>query len=227
MSNFLEIASPLAERGFRVFPLVPREKFPVKMSWGDHFDAATTDIAALEQWDSEVPRANVGISPDENFCFLETDSETELKDLCADLPSEVWDTARVSSGRPDRAYFVFRQSMRTRKVGNMTLTREGKDNLFEFKQYRVLVVGPGSIHPLTGKPYGVEWRNIPAMPDVLLNRLCELKGAPKATNSDVMSEDGKRETAKLDSFLARYEVATTGDWFNKGNRGIGLLNALG
>src|ERR1035441_2785841 len=53
--TFLEIAAPLAERGFRVFPLVPKNKMPVRMSWGDHFDAATTDVVALEQWDREVP----------------------------------------------------------------------------------------------------------------------------------------------------------------------------
>jgi len=196
-NRFLEIARPLAERGFRVFPLVPKNKMPVKMSWGDHFDAATTDITALEQWDREVPQANVGLSPDETWCFLETDSETELKTLCSDIPPEVWDTARVSSGRPDRAYYIFRQTMRTRKAGNMTATRAGKDNLFEFKQHRCLVVGPGSIHPKTGKPYGVEWRNIPALPDVLLNRLCELYGAPKATDSHKMDAETARQTALL------------------------------
>jgi Bifunctional DNA primase/polymerase, N-terminal/AAA domain len=217
MSHFLEIAQPLAARGFRVFPLVPKEKMPVKMSWGDHFDAATTDTAALEQWDAEVPRANVGISPDENFCFLETDDEAALREACADLPPEVWDTARVSA-RDNRSYFIFRQTMRTRKAGNMTLTREGKDNLFEFKQHRVYVTGPGSIHPKTGKPYGVEWRTIPAMPDVLLNRLCELKGAPKTADSHTMSEETARQTALLDSFLETYEVPTTGDWFNKGKQ---------
>ena len=215
MSGFLDIALPLAERGFRVFPLVPKEKRPVKMSWGDHFDAATTDKEALELWDQEVPQANVGISPDEIFCFLETDSDRELKEACADLPPEIWDTARVSA-REDRCYFIFRQTMRTKRAGNMTLTRKGKDNLFEFKQHRAYVTAPGSVHPVTGKPYGVEWRTIPAMPDILLNRLCELYGAPKATDSDVMSEDVKRETGKLDAFLACYEVPTTGDWFNKG-----------
>jgi Bifunctional DNA primase/polymerase, N-terminal/AAA domain len=215
MTNFLDIALPLAGRGFRVFPLVPKEKRPVKMSWGDHFDAATTDREALELWDQEVPQANVGISPDEIFCFLETDSERELKDACASLPPEIWDTARVSA-RDDRCYYIFRQTMRTKRAGNMTLTREGKDNLFEFKQHRVYVTAPGSVHPVTGKPYDVEWRTIPAMPDILLNRLCELYGAPKATNTDAMSEVVKRETATLDAFLARYEVPATGDWFNKG-----------
>jgi Bifunctional DNA primase/polymerase, N-terminal len=69
MSTFLDIASPLAGRGFRVFPLVPENKMPVRLSWGDHFDAATTDISALKQWGQEVPRANVGLSPDETFAF--------------------------------------------------------------------------------------------------------------------------------------------------------------
>jgi P4 family phage/plasmid primase-like protien len=215
MSHFFEIAVALAERGFRVFPLIPRSKAPVKMSWGDHFDAASTDMAALTQWGREVPEANVGISPDENFCFLETDDEAALRAECSHVPAEVWDTARVSA-RPNRCYYIFRQTMRTRKTGNMTVTREGQDNLFEFKQHRVYVAGPGSIHPKTGKPYGVEWRTIPAMPDVLLNRLCELYGAPKATNAESMTAETKRETEKLDAFLECYEVATTGDWFNKG-----------
>jgi Bifunctional DNA primase/polymerase, N-terminal len=216
--TFLDIARPLAERGFRVFPLVPKDKRPVKMSWGDHFDAATTDISALEQWDAEVPRANVGISPDENFCFLETDDEAALREVCAELPPEIWDTARVSA-RDNRCYFIFRQTMRTRKTGNMTVTREGKENLFEFKQHRVYVTGPGSIHPKTDKPYGVEWRPIPAMPDVLLHRLEELyTGGPKTTDADTMDAETTRQTALLDSFLGTYEVSTTGDWFNKGKQ---------
>jgi Bifunctional DNA primase/polymerase, N-terminal/AAA domain len=217
VTRFLEIAAPLAERGFRVFPLAPRQKIPLKMSWGDHFDAATTDIATLQQWDREVPVANLGISPDENFCFLETDDEAGLRAECSDVPAEVWDTARVSA-RPNRCYYIFRQTMRTRKAGNMTKTREGRENLFEFKQHRVYVTGPGSIHPKTGKPYNVEWRTIPAMPDVLLNRLCELNGAPKASESHAMTDETRRQTETLDGFLAYYELPTLGDWFNKGKQ---------
>ena len=33
-----------------------------------------------------------------------------------------------------------------------------------------------------------------------------------------MSEDVKRETEPLDRFLATYEVARAGDWFNKGKQ---------
>ena len=218
MSFFLESALPLAERGFRVFPLIPRSKRPVAMEGDyDHFDAASTDQEQIRMWSEQVPDANIGLSPDEIFCFLETDDEAALKEACADIPAGAWDTTRVSA-RENRCYYIFRQTSRTRRAGNMTVTREGKENLFEFKQHRVYCTGPGSIHPTTGKPYVAEWRNISAMPDVLLNRLCELYGAPKPGNKTVMSGETRRQTDLLDRFLATYEVATTGDWFNKGKQ---------
>lgn len=218
MSTFLERALPLAERGFRIFPLIPKQKRPLPMQGEyDHFDAATTDAYQIEAWNKQEPNANVGLCPDEIFCFLETDDEAALKKWCKDLPPDVWDTARVSA-RDNRCYYIFRQTMRTRRAGNMTATRESQDNLFEFKQHRVYVVGPGSIHPKTGKSYGVEWRPIPAMPDVLLNRVRELYGAPKATESDGMDAETEHQTALLDRFLAAYEVATTGDWLPKGKQ---------
>jgi hypothetical protein len=218
MSRFLETARPLAERGFNVFPLIPGQKRPLASPGEyDHFDTATTDPEQIKQWAVQKPNANVGISPDEIWCFLETDDEAALRAACADLPSDIWDTTRVSA-RDNRCYFIYRQTARTRRADNMTVAREGQENLFEFKKFRVYVTGPGSIHPKTGKPYGVEWRNIPAMPDVLLNRLCELYGAPKATDSYKMDAETTRQTALLDAFLETYEVSTTGDWFNKGKQ---------
>jgi P4 family phage/plasmid primase-like protien len=121
------------------------------------------------------------------------------------------------SARENRCYYVFRQTMRTRKAGNMTVEQPGKPNLFEFKQHRLYVVGPGSIHEKTSKPYEVREHTIPAMPDVLLRRLCELYGAPEASASG-MTDDARRETETLDRFLDNYEVATLGDWFNKGKQ---------
>lgn len=215
MTFFTQIAVPLAERGFQVFPLIPKTKRPLAMAGEyDHFDAATTDPTQLEVWATQQPHANVALIPDEIFCFLESDDEGALKELCADLPDDVWDTTRVSA-RDNRCYFIYRQTARTKRAGNMDVAREGKTNLFEFKQHRKYVTGPGSIHPKTKAPYAVEWRRIPAMPDVLLNRLCELYGKPKATESRAMSEETKRQTELLDRFLVTYEVATTGDWFSK------------
>lgn len=214
--TFFEIAEPLAARGFRVFPLIPGLKRPVKLASGDHFDYATTDLVQLQEWSDQEPTANVGISPDEYHMFLETDCENELKAACADLPPEIWETARVTSGRKDRCYYIFRHTQRTRTtpIKDKMMTRKGQDNLFEFKSYRTLVTGPGSIHPDTKQPYTVEWKTIIPMPAVLLDRLCELIGAPKEQSAE-MGDETKRETARLDDFLEYYEVATNGEWFKK------------
>ena len=218
MSYFEEIALPVAERGFHCFPLVPKSKRPLSIEGdADHFDASTTDPEQIQSWALQEPNANVGLAPDEIFCFLETDDEAALQEACSDISPAVWDTTRVSA-RANRCYYIFRQTARTRKVGNMTKTREGKENLFELKIHRVYVTGPGSIHPKTNAPYAVEWRRIPAMPDILLNRLCELYGKPKASEPRAMNAETKRQTELLDRFLDTYEVATTGDWFNKGKQ---------
>src|ERR1700675_3220146 len=130
MTNFLEIASPLADRGFNVFPLIPRKKEPLA-SPGEycHFATATTDAEQIREWNKQKPTANVAIVPDEIWCFLETDDEAALKAGCADLPPDIWDTTRVSA-RENRCYYVYRQTARTRRADNMTVTREGKENLF-------------------------------------------------------------------------------------------------
>lgn len=218
MTNFFEIARPLAERGLRCFPLIPKTKRPLPLSGGDHFDHASCDLEQLEQWSQQKSEANVGISPDEYNCMVETDDAEAFLAACADLPQEIFTNTTWVSARENRGYWIFGQTMRTRKAGNMTVAREGKENLFEFKQFRTYVVGPGSIHPKTGGPYVAEWKSRPAMPDVLLNRLCELAGAPGTTATHPMDAETARQTALLDRFLEMFEVATDGDWFNKGNQ---------
>jgi hypothetical protein len=213
--SFKDIALPLAEKGFRVFPLIPKKKQPVRMESGDHFDAATTDASQILLWDSQEPTANVGLAPDEIFCYMETDDEAALLEACEDLPKELFEGTRVTSGRPNRCYYIFRQTMRTKAAGNITITRKDQDNLLEFKQNRVLVTGPGSIHPKTGGTYVANWKPIFAMHDVLLNRLLELSGKPKS-RAEGKSEEVEKETSLLERFLAFFGVANDGDWSNKG-----------
>jgi hypothetical protein len=62
---------------------------------GDHFDTATTEEGRVRLWAAQKPDANVGLCPDKNWCFLETDDEVALRTACADIPAEVWDTTRV------------------------------------------------------------------------------------------------------------------------------------
>jgi len=218
MASFYDRAKALVDLGFRVFPLVGKQPLPIKGDM-DHFDAASMEEKQLQAWDKQVPDANVGLMPDEIFCFLETDSEPELLEAAKEhgVPPEAWDTARFTSGRPNRACYVFRQTTRTWKVGNLTLTREGKDNLFELKQFRMYVTGPGSIHPLTGKPYYWDtWIKPQAMPEPLLDLLCELHGKPRDKQKAEIDAKTQEQLDKLDKFLETYEVATVGDWFSKG-----------
>src|SRR5258706_10477968 len=95
--SFLDIALPCARLGFRVFPLIPKTKRPLKLACGDHFDGATVDPEQIEAWAAQVPNANVGLSPDEIFCFLETDDDAALHEACSDLLPGVWQTMRVSA----------------------------------------------------------------------------------------------------------------------------------
>jgi hypothetical protein len=114
VSFFQAIALPLAERGFQCFPLIPKSKRPISIKGAaDHFDASTTDPEQIKLWDSQEPNANVGMAPDEIFCFLETDDEAALHEACSDISPEVWHTTRVSA-RSNRCYYIFRQTARTR-----------------------------------------------------------------------------------------------------------------
>ena len=60
---FLNIALPLAKRGFRVFPLIPKQKRPVAIAGEyDHFDAATTDAGQIRSWSKQEPNARTNTS---------------------------------------------------------------------------------------------------------------------------------------------------------------------
>lgn len=56
--NKLEAAIEYARNGFRVFPCVPNQKFPM-VAGG--FKAATTDESQLRAWWQSCPEANVAI----------------------------------------------------------------------------------------------------------------------------------------------------------------------
>jgi hypothetical protein len=60
-SHFADIAIPLAEAGWQVFPLEPGSKIPMAGTHG-HLDA-DDDPIILAQWAAAWPSANVGIRP--------------------------------------------------------------------------------------------------------------------------------------------------------------------
>ena len=121
----------------------------------------------------------------------------------------------ASKRTDNRCYYIFRQTMGTRKAGNMTVTREDLDNLFELSG--TAFTSPGraaSTRRLTrrmlrsGAPFDITGHT--AQPPVRAVRRTQGHGLHNH------HDELKRETATLDRFLTYYEVPTTGDWFNKG-----------
>ena len=64
MSSFLTIALQCAARGWHVFPLKPRGKYPVipRTAGGTGYKDATVDAAQIAAWWAQYPNANVGIA---------------------------------------------------------------------------------------------------------------------------------------------------------------------
>ena len=107
----------------------------------------------------------------------------------------------------------------------ITTSSRGKENLFEFKQHRMIMTGPGSIHK-NGNVYKADWKMIPAMPDVLLHRLCELYGAPKPGKTGVMSEEAKRRDGAVEPLPSNvWKRQPTAIGSTKGSRYYARLNA--
>lgn len=59
MMTFLEHALSYATRGWRVFPVKPRDKIPITQHG---FQDATTDVASIRGWWCKWPHANIGLA---------------------------------------------------------------------------------------------------------------------------------------------------------------------
>jgi hypothetical protein len=71
MATFLEIATPLAQRGIPVIPVQPNDKPCFLVDWQKK---ATTDPAQIEKWNAEDPNYNVGcVGKPHGFAILDCD----------------------------------------------------------------------------------------------------------------------------------------------------------
>jgi hypothetical protein len=150
MSAFLDTALDLASRGFYVFPLKPRDKWPI-VAGG--FKAATRDLEQIALWWKRNPDANIGIGCDKSdLCVMDCDHGlTCYEDFIAwrdrnGLPP----TYTVRSGR--RPEFGVQMVYR----GPIASSRWELDGCSgDIKSIGGLVVAPPSIHPDSGEAYAV------------------------------------------------------------------------
>ncbi len=73
-NQFLENALSYAEKGFKVFPLTPNTKIPLKNTKGSK--EATSNKEIIKEWWSSVPNANIGLVTS-NFFVLDIDIHEE------------------------------------------------------------------------------------------------------------------------------------------------------
>ena len=140
-NQLLSAAREYAERGWRVFPLVPREKTPIIASG---FKGASTDRNQILEWWQSFPDANIGLATGEPFDVLDLDGTSGLPALRETLGTDFRHTGPVVlTGKGWHFYFAAIGS------GNRAGLFGGK---VDFRGTGGYVVAPPSIHP-SGRQY--------------------------------------------------------------------------
>lgn len=156
--TFLDIAAPLAGRGLPVIRLRPRTKIPSDSGWPE---TATDDLETIVKWNAETPDANVGVVAKAvagQVWFLEQDTPPDgvLKlthRIEAETGNKIPETYMVRS-RPGRGHYYFRQTPESIAMGNIAQSFV-KFGDWSARVSNEMVVGAGSLHPISGQPYVV------------------------------------------------------------------------
>ncbi|WP_430598325.1 bifunctional DNA primase/polymerase [Enterococcus sp. AZ177] len=77
MTKLIETAKNYAKLGYKVFPLTPLSKIPMKGTQGSK--EATTDLSIIQQWWTTTPQANIGLVTDK-FLVLDIDVHDKAND---------------------------------------------------------------------------------------------------------------------------------------------------
>jgi P4 family phage/plasmid primase-like protien len=137
MATFLEIATPLIERGIPVIPVQPNEKRCLLPEWQKK---ATTDIEQVKLWHSENPDFNVGcVGTPEGIVILDADNADLIPRIERETGHKMPRTFTVRSGGKKLPHLYFRQTDNSRELRN----RSGA-GLFDLQSVDKYVVGAGS-----------------------------------------------------------------------------------
>ena len=138
----LSAAIAYAERGWRVFPLQPRDKIPFPKSRG--FKEASSVRSEVLRWWQAVPDANIGLATGEPFDVLDIDSADSMPTVRDVLGADYRHSGPlVVTGKGWHLYF---EALGT---GNRAGLLGGK---VDYRGTGGYVVAPPSIHP-SGRVY--------------------------------------------------------------------------
>ena len=187
--DFVAIATPLVERGFRVTPVHPETKMGVMKNW-QKFQLTTIDD--IRKYAEYFPHHNVGVVGKRGFdrhCFLDVDAPGVVERIEHDTKQTMPKGYRVRSSptfKPYKTHFYFKQTPYSfEKFGGWeavnsnvkdmtTFDEEGKHpTLYDLKGVGggSLVVGAGSVKQ-TGEVYTcVDDGPVPEIPNWLVDWL--------------------------------------------------------
>ncbi len=190
-----DAAISYANRGFAVFPLLPKAKEPDGKLVPHGFLEATADAERVRNWWDRAPDANIGLACAPQFLVLDEDprngGEQALEDLFMRAPRYGFETLTSLTGGGGR-HFVFRHP-------GFDIGVKGIGPGLDIKS-RGYIVAPPSVHP-SGRPY--TWQDpaapITQVPDWLLETITQQQqqqrravGAPNVTAIACSIVEGQR-----------------------------------
>ena len=147
MATFLEIATPLIQRGIPVIPVQPNEKRCLLPEWQMK---ATTDIEQVKLWQTENPNFNVGcVGKPDGFVMLDCDVVGLREQIERETKQKFPRTLIVKSAGKGADHLYFRQTDESRRLGNRKSA-----SLFDLQSVDRYVVGAGSTLS-NGKSYEI------------------------------------------------------------------------
>lgn len=158
--------------GMHVIPIKPASKLPLLNDWGNH---AMSDPAAAEQYFTENPDQNLGISlGHSDLCSLDIDCEESFQHILAEFgidPNDLWKFPTVQGSSKGRRLLFRVPANVSLPYTKLNWKREDDTaKMYTVFELRAACDGksrfdmlPPSIHPDTQKPY--QWIVQPPKPD--------------------------------------------------------------
>lgn len=145
--RFKDRAIPMALMGLPTIRLHPKSKIPIDHAWQE---LCTTNVDTILMWDRETPKAGCAVvaKPD-GVLFLEID-QPGVQGRFEKETGQPWPQTYTVQSSPGKYHYYFKQTDRTRAIGNIAQSVLGFGSQRANNGY---VVAPGSIHPDTGLLY--------------------------------------------------------------------------
>jgi len=214
MGTFLEIATPLIQRGIPVIPVRPQSKCGVRE---DQFEVATTDINVVRAWNDENSAYNVGcVGTPQGFVILDADNPELIARIERETGHKMPQTFTVRSGGKKLPHLYFRQNEMSRAIGNKKAS-----GWFDLQSANKYVVGPGSVLEDGGTYDVIDESLIADFPDWLAYWILDNADETKSSMGNFKDAPLVPADFDFDAWCEHYQI----DYFGEGKNGKHILKA--